>query len=240
MSTNSSLAKSLRFLGILLMGFTAGFTLLGGIGTSCVAINPTSFGESMARLAAYQWLYIIFVLAGIVLGVFGIHATIMLVKGRDKAYMESMVVLIVGTVIGVIHILGSRALRGKSMPVDAVVYTTVVTLIIFLLFRIPSVWRIVNFAEPQAAANRPAGGAAAISVALLAFTIQYTMGPTHTWDHINYANAFNITMIFIGSSSMLFGLFQMINLIKRKSKINFQGLREIILNVKDGNQVRVK
>ncbi|MCB0119884.1 MAG: hypothetical protein KDD72_12695, partial [Anaerolineales bacterium] len=61
MSHNSFLGKSLRFVGILLMALTGGFTLLGGIGTSCVAINPAGFGESMAALARLQWLYILFV-----------------------------------------------------------------------------------------------------------------------------------------------------------------------------------
>jgi hypothetical protein len=37
MSTNSFFAKFLRFIGIILMGIKGGFTLLRGIGTSCVA-----------------------------------------------------------------------------------------------------------------------------------------------------------------------------------------------------------
>jgi hypothetical protein len=32
--------KFLRFVGILLMGITATVTLLGGVGTTCVALNP--------------------------------------------------------------------------------------------------------------------------------------------------------------------------------------------------------
>ena len=86
MSTNSFFAKFLRFIGIVLMGLTAGFTLLGGIGTTCVALNPTGFSESMAPLAPFQWLYILFVLAGIALGILGIRATILLIKGTDKSY----------------------------------------------------------------------------------------------------------------------------------------------------------
>ena len=54
MSTNSFSAKLLRFIGIVLMGLTAAFTLLGGIGTSCVALNPNGFSESMAKLAPLQ------------------------------------------------------------------------------------------------------------------------------------------------------------------------------------------
>src|SRR5512143_707687 len=129
MSPKSSIARSLRFIGILLMALTGGFTLLGGIGTSCAALVPTRY-DSMAALAPFQWLYILFVLIGVVLGVLGIRATIMLIKGADKSYRDALTILLAGVIVGFIHIFASRALRGKSMPVDAVVYTTVLTLAI--------------------------------------------------------------------------------------------------------------
>ena len=42
--------KTLRFIGIVLMALTGGFTLLGGIGTTCAALFPTRW-DSMAPLA---------------------------------------------------------------------------------------------------------------------------------------------------------------------------------------------
>jgi hypothetical protein len=110
MSQNSFIAKTLRFIGILLMALTGGFTLLGGIGTSCAALNPTGFG-SMAALAPFQWLYILFVLTGIAIGVWGIRATVKLVKGAPDSYKMSLQALIAGVVIGFIHIYASRAAR---------------------------------------------------------------------------------------------------------------------------------
>jgi len=205
MSPNSFFSKFLRFLGIVLMGLTACFTLLGGIGTTCVALNPTWFSESMALLAPYQWLYILFVLAGIALGVFGIHATILLIKGAEKSYRSAMYVLVAGTVIGIIHMLVSQALRGKSMPVDAVVFTTVLTLIMFLLFRIPWVWQGVNFTQGRKQSHLPAGGSAAIAVGLLALSIQFMMGSTHTWNGVNYADVFNVAMTGFGVACLLLG-----------------------------------
>jgi hypothetical protein len=198
------MGKFLRFIGILFMGLTAGFTLLGGVGTSCAAIAPTNY-ESMVGLAPFQWLYILFVLTGIALGIWGIRATIMLVRGAPDGYRQAMFVLLSGTAIGIIHIIASRALRGKSMPVDAVVYTTILTLIIFLLFRIPGVWQKVDFSKSNARSNRPAGGAAAIVLGVMALTIQYTMGATHTWGGVNYADAFNTTMTIAGVGCLLLG-----------------------------------
>ncbi len=205
MSQNSFFAKFLRFIGIVLMALTGGFTLLGGIGTSCAAFNPTGFGENMALLAPFQWLYILFVLIGTAIGVWGIWATIKLVKGTPASYKMSMQALVAGVVIGFIHIYMSRLLRGKSMPVDAVVYTTVLTLVVFLLFRIPGIWQGVNFDKGDRKTNNMAGGAAAILLGIFTLTIQFTMGATHTWGGVNYADAFNTGMTVVGILLVLGG-----------------------------------
>lgn len=205
MSINNFFAKSLRFIGIVLMALTGAFTLLGGIGTTCAALNPTGFGNSMAPLAPFQWLYILFVLAGIAIGIWGIRATIKLIKGTPDSYLTSIQALVAGVAVGGIHIYASRMLRGKSMPVDAVVYTTLLTLIIFLLFKIPAIWQGVDFSKGNAKSNKSAGGAAAILIGLLTLTIQYTMGSTHTIGGENYANAFNTSMTWIGIGLLLMG-----------------------------------
>jgi hypothetical protein len=204
MSRNTWWGKILRFVGIVLMALTGGFTLLGGIGTSCAALFPTKW-ESMAPLASFQWLYILFVLSGIAIGVWGIWATVKLIRGASDAYRISLYALVVGVVIGGFHIYISRMLRGKSMPVDAVVYVTALTLVVFLLLRIPSVWQGVNFEKGDSKSNRMAGGAAAILLGLMTLTIQYTMGSTHTWNGINYANAFNELLTAMGIGLLLLG-----------------------------------
>ena len=63
--------KFLRFVGILFMGITAAVTLIGGIGTTCVALDATKY-ESMKAIADYQWLYILYVLVGVALGILGV------------------------------------------------------------------------------------------------------------------------------------------------------------------------
>ena len=205
MSTNSFFAKFLRFIGIVLMGLTGGFTLLGGIGTTCAALFPTEY-DSMAALAPFQWLYILFVITGIAIGLWGIWATVKLVRGTAGSYKMSLQALIAGTLVGGLHIYMSQMLRGKSMPVDAVVYTTVFTLAIFLLFRIPSIWQGVNFDKGNTKSNLPAGGAAAILLGIMTLTIQYTMGSTHTWGGVNYADAFNTAMTLTGLGLLLIGV----------------------------------
>ena len=204
MSTNSFFAKFLRFIGIVLMALTGGFTFLGGVGTFCAAVFPQKY-ESMAGLIPFQWLYILFMLGTIAIGIWGIWAAIKLIKGTTDSYWMSLYALIAGVLVGGFHIYMSRMLRGKSMPVDAVVYTTVLTLAIFLLFKIPAIWQGVDFAKAKANQNKPAGGTAAIILGLMTLTIQFTMGATHTWGGVNYADAFNASMTGIGIGLLLFG-----------------------------------
>lgn len=205
MTPSSGISKVLRFIGILFMSFTAVFTLLGGAGTTCAALNPTNW-ESMAPLAPYQWLYILYVIVTIAIGVLGVRAVVLLIKARKNAYRSALVALITGVVVGVIHIATSRALRGSSMPVDAVVYITVLTLAIFLLFRIPGIWKGVDFSKAPKKESKKSGGAAAIVVAAFILTIQFWMAPTHTWNGINYADAFNTTMVISGVLILLVGI----------------------------------
>jgi hypothetical protein len=109
-------------------------------------------------------------------------------------------------VVGAIHMAFSRNLRGgSSMPVDMVVYTTVVTLIIFLIFRIPRVWQSINYVKPEGE-KKTGKQAAAIALGasgLLSLTIQFLMAPTHIIGGINYADVWHTAMTFIGLTLIL-------------------------------------
>ena len=205
MDSSSGFAKFLRWVGIVFMALTAGFTVLGGAGTTCAALFPTNW-ESMAPLASAQWLYILYVILTVGIGILGIRAVVLLIKGTSNAYKASLIALIAGVVVGVIHIITSRALRGSSMPVDAVVGTTALTLIIFLIFRIPGIWHGVNYDKASREEITKSGGSAAIILGVLCLTIQYWMAPTHTWHGVNYADAFNISMMVSGIILLVLGL----------------------------------
>ena len=192
------MGKVLRFIGIVFMGLTAAFTILGGVGTTCVALGAENY-PSMAGIAPFKWLYVIFVIVTTAIGVMMVRATVLLVQGRSNAYRYAVISLVLGILIGAIHMVASRILRDSSMPVDAVTYTAVLTLIIFLIFRIPSIWERVDFSKSKTTENQNAGGAAAIVAGALGLSIQTLMASTHTMNGgINYADAFNLTMTLSG------------------------------------------
>lgn len=219
--------KILRVTGIILMGLTAVFTLLGGIGTSCVAIDATKYG-SMAVLADYQWLYILYVLSGVVLGVMGVHATRLLIKSRPGAYRWTMVTLALGLAIGVLHMVTSRSLRGSSMPVDAVVYTTALTLIVFLVFRIPGVWQQVNLTGVDDHTTSLGAGVAMIVAGVLIATVQLWAGPTHTINGVNYADVWHTQLAIAGGITLMAGsailLFSVLEI--SRPRLSFAGVRK--------------
>jgi hypothetical protein len=202
---NTWWAKLLRIVGIIFMSLTAAFTLMGGAGTTCVALNPTGYEGKFAGIAPFQWLWFIFVLVGVAAGVMGIRAVVLLIKGTKNAYRYALIALTIGTVINIIHMYASRALRGSSMPVDMVLDTNLVTLIIFLIFRIPGVWQGVNYEKP-AGENKTGKQAASIALAatgLLTLTIQFVMAPTHTIGGINWADAWHISLTVIGAGLLV-------------------------------------
>jgi hypothetical protein len=197
--SNKWWAKFLRMVGIVLMSLTAVFTILGGAGTTCVAFNPTGFGDKFAGVAPFQWLYILFVVSTLAFGVMGARAVWLLIRGRGNAYRYAVIALVGGSIIGVIHIIVSRALRGGSMPVDMVTYTSIFTLVIFLIFRIPGLWQHIDYGK-SASTNigGMSGGMAAIASGVIALTIQYWMGPTHTIGGVNYADVWHVQLLMVG------------------------------------------
>ena len=207
-SRNKWWAKTLRIIGIVLMSLTASFTIMGGAGTTCVALNPTGFGDKFAPIARVQWLYILFVLVTLAIGIMGVRAIVLLVKGTKNAYRYALIALALGILVGGGHMVASRFLRGSSMPVDMVVYTTLLTLIVFLLFRIPGLCLGVDYEKP--AAERKTGRqAAAIALGasgLLVLSIQFIMAPTHIINGTNYSDVWHTALTPIGSGLVLAGI----------------------------------
>ena len=206
-------AKLLRIVGIVLMSLTAAFTLMGGAGTTCVALNPTGYEGKFAGIASFQWLWILFVLIGIAAGILGVRAVVMLIKGCKHAYRAVIIALLLGTVINAVHMFTSRALRGASMPVDGVLYTNVLTLLVFLLFRIPGIWQGINFEKPSdnQQVSRNAAAFALVAVGLLSLTIQFMMVPTHTISGFNYADVWHVALSILGGGLILSGVFAILS-----------------------------
>lgn len=210
------MGKFLRFIGILFLAISALFNIAGGAGTTCVALNPTGYEGKFDTIASMQWLYILFVVGTVGFGVMMARAVLLIVKGRPNAYRYAIISLTGALIVGTIHIITSRALRGGSMPVDGVVYSTLLTLFIFFIFKIPGIWEKVDFMAAKKKERDLSGGAAAIVLGILSLTIQYLVAETHTINGTNYADAFHFTMTGIGWAFVILGCLSLIHLLLPK------------------------
>ena len=140
--------RTLPKIGIILLASTAIFNLMGGFGTSCAAFF-TSIFDSMKPLTDYRFLYQLFVITTIPLGFAGLQVKKHLTSGNPKAYKEILVVLLLGTIVGGAHMYTSQMILGKAAPANIKFYLNIITLVYFLIIRIPVIWNKLDFIKPN-------------------------------------------------------------------------------------------
>lgn len=205
----SSGGRALRALAIILLALAATFNLLGGIGTFCVATNPTGWGPAMAKLASLQWLYILLMVAAIGFAVWGIAVTVALARGGAVAYRNALIVLIASMVIAGVQTFVSIALRGKGAPQNVRFYFTALVVIVFLLLRLPPLWRRVGGFVAARAGDGFAGpaGLAAFWSGLIVLTTPLWASPTHIGpDGAQWVNVIRMPLLAGGALLALAGI----------------------------------
>jgi hypothetical protein len=203
MKTNKN-SKALRLIAIILVGFTAAMNLLGGIGTTCAAFFTKKY-PPMWSLLDFQWLYQAFVVTTILIGLAGIWALVQLIRGGKRAYANTLIVLIIGAVINVIHVVVSILLRGKATPADVVMVVNLITLALFLFFNTPGMRDKVNFdRETDREKSNLTGSVAAIVTGLLVLSTPLWAGPTHQFQGTNWVDLL-ITPLVVSGVALLGG-----------------------------------
>lgn len=204
----SKTGKIIRIVAIVLMGLTAAMNLLGGIGTSCVAFSSNvGFRMAFKELMDYRWLYQLFVVTTILIGIAGIWATVRLVRGGPKVYRDALIVLGLGTLLAGTHYFVSLSLRGEAAPANVKFYLNLLTLLLFLALMIPGLREKVNFAEPGGKNEANAAvGVAAITAGALALTVFQWAGPSHTVSQVNWTYEFFWPLVIIGTALTIWGI----------------------------------
>jgi hypothetical protein len=200
--------KIIRIVAIVMLGMTAAMNLLGGIGTTCAAFsNNVGYRMAFIELMDYRWLYQILVVTTILIGLAGIWATVMLVRGGQNVYRNILIILVVGTILGGVQYFASMALRGKAAPANVKFYLNILTLILFLLLRIPGIWNKLDFTSPGGKTETRTGvGLAAIIIGILTLTIFMWAGPSHTFFNQNWTYVLFVPLILVGSGFTLWGV----------------------------------
>lgn len=208
-SRPSNGGRVLRTIAIILLALATSVNLLGGIGTFCVASNPTGWGPGMAKLASMQWLYILLMVAAIAVAVWGIAVTVALARGGGHAYRDALIVLIASMVIAGVQTFVSIALRGKGAPQNIRFYFTALVMIAFLLLRLPPLWQLIGGFTASAGKKGFATptGLAAFWSGLIVLTAPLWASPTHIGpDGAQWVNVIRTPLLAGGALLALAGV----------------------------------
>ncbi len=92
------------------------------------------------------------------------------------------------------------------MPKDVIVYATALTLVVFLLFRLPGIRQRVKLAGGDDHATGLGASATLMVMGIAILTVELWAGPTHTIDGINYARVFSPQLTLLGGTLVAAGL----------------------------------
>ncbi len=194
----------IKIIAIVFMGLTTVLNLMGGTGTVCAAFLTENF-ESMAALLPYQWLYQPLMILTILTGIAGGWMTIRLIGGGEKVYRNTLIVLIVGTVLSTIHVVASLAIRGKAIPANMKLYANAITLVVFLALLLPGLRQRVQFTKSGGGgAPAAAGGLAAIVSGMTLLSAPMWVAPAHAHDGGNWLNLLQ-THLLVGGLVLTIG-----------------------------------
>lgn len=196
------LGKILRTVAIIMVGLTAAMNTLGGVGTTCAAFFTEKY-PPMLVLLDYQWLYQIFVVVTVLIGLAGVWTTFKLVRGGKNAYRDAVIVLAIGAVVNAIHVIASLSIRGQAAPANVVLGLNALTLLFVLLLKLPRIRDQVSFEGRAGKSERAAAaGLTAIVAGALILTSRWWAGPTHTFQGNNWVDLL-ITPIYLGGGVLL-------------------------------------
>ena len=145
-----------------------------------------------------------------------------LIKRNPKGYRDSIVSYVLGIIIGFIHMVVSRSLRGSSMPADGMVYVIILSLVVFAIFKVPGIWQELHIdgTKPDDI-NRTAAAFTLLLCEIAVLTAPIWGASTHIFTESgqNWTNAWPTQMKVIGILLMVTGIFTLISPIGKRLMI---------------------
>jgi hypothetical protein len=208
---SSRTGRVLRVIAIVFMALTAAMNLLGGAGTACAAFLTENY-ESMMPLMDYQWLYQALTIITVAIGLLCIWSTVALGRGKENAYGRALILLLIGTILGGIHMYASLQLRGKAVPANMKFYPNVIALVLLLVLGLPGLRERVGFSRAAggaAGSNEDgiiAGGPAAVVAGATVLTTELWVGASHVFGGANWTHVLRMPLLVWGTALIMVGL----------------------------------
>ncbi|MBI5305550.1 MAG: hypothetical protein HY868_25700 [Chloroflexi bacterium] len=207
---NNKLGLVLRVLLVLLIGATSLMTLLGAVGTVCLAFNGTLY-------PAYRWIiplmptFQILVYIKIAVGFALALVTYATARGDRWFYLGALIFLVAGLSAAAYQMVLSSTARHIPFlavaPTNIRFYITSVTLLAFLIIRFPGIWNKGGLGIPGGGKGNLAlpGGLAMIVTGLMMITAPWWASPEHVVDGVNYVLTLQVPLIVDGIALMFGG-----------------------------------
>lgn len=215
---NDKLGKILRVIAIVLMGLTTAMNIFGGGGTTCAAFLTKNYPPYWKIINPYdvQWLWQLFVVLTLAIGIAGIVVTVQLVRGKKNGYHNAVNLLVVGSIWNGIHVYASWYYLEAVVPIVVVFMLNLITLIYFLILGIPGLRERVNFTKTNDTSDKElASGMAAIVVGVVTLTMPIWAGPSHMFEGRNLVYVLQLPINIVGSVLTIGGLFLVLRVIFR-------------------------
>ena len=196
----------------LLIGASTVMTILGAVGTACLAWNgnlypPQAFGWIIPHMPTYQVLVYVSLAAGIALAV----VTYALARGDKWFYIGALIFLVIAGGAAAFQMYLTSSLKKISFfataPTNVRFYITALTLLVLLIVRIPGVWNKTGLGNPG---NGKGNFTAPIGLVLLLtgfllLTTPMWASPEHVMDGVNYVLVLAVPLVVNGAAMMLGG-----------------------------------
>lgn len=202
-------AKALRITAIVLMGLTAVFTMLAGVGTACVAWNADKYGKLYAGFVPYMPVFQGLVFVTVFAAMVGIVAAYALARGDRWSLRVSIIMLVVSLIASAVQMYYSSSIRAVSFfatpPTNVRFYITLVTLIVLAVLGLPAMRDKVRLGQPGQGSNA-AGGLTAFMGGILFMSTPMWAGPSHMLDGNNLVLLVQGPLMLGGAAMSVAGL----------------------------------
>lgn len=208
---NNKLGLTLKIVLALLLAASTVMTILGAVGTTCLAFNGDKYGPPfkwiVPAMPTYQLLVYIKLVTGVALAI----ALYAFLRGDKWSYIGALFFLIIGGGAAAYQMYLTSSLKGVSFfqtpPTNIRFYITVVTLIAFLIVRLPGIWNKSGLGSGGSGGGSftaPTGMALMLTGVML-MTAPMWASPEHVIDGFNYVTTLQLPLLVDGLALTIAG-----------------------------------
>lgn len=208
---NDKVGLTLKVVLALFLGASTVMTLLGAVGTACLAWNGQFYGPAFKWIVPAMPLYQMMVYVSLVAGVALAIVTYAFLRGDKWFYLGAIIFLMVGGGMAAYQMYMTSTLKGVSFfqtpPTNIRFYITVATLIAFVIARFPGVWNKLNSGNASGKANfTTPTGAALVLMGVMLMTAPLWASAGHVVDGFNYVTTLEIPLLVDGLALTVIGV----------------------------------